>query len=346
MKRVFSVIGNITIFAATLVIFFSLLEMTLRLTIYDFKDYPKSAGPNSTYEIRTAEYSHTVSTNNLNIRNRAILPKAKDEYRILCLGDSFTFGVGVDDDETYPKALEALLKKKSKNYFVINGGGTAFAGDHYHFLLKKGFALKPDLLICQVYIGNDFYDADKLLHEKRSLYKDMPLRGFGLALERWRTVDFIWKRLVQIRYIDELLFRLDLRYGIKGLFLKRSPILEKRLAGIEFAYLKRISELCARYGIEMLIVVIPAKEQVYGKYSITKWPNCDYKKPNKAIKNFCRRNDIYCIDFLDIYEMMSPLETADFYYKRDQHWTSKGHRHAAEVLSGVIARSHANSDTI
>ena len=58
--------------------------------------------PNTRSEIPSDEYSYVQTANNLGLRGRDIqVKKAPDHYRILMLGDSFTMGKGVNDDETF-----------------------------------------------------------------------------------------------------------------------------------------------------------------------------------------------------------------------------------------------------
>src|SRR4030042_5914780 len=142
---------NIFLSFFSIFIFLFITELVL---IRVFPVYKESPGPDSSYEITTKLYKITVRTNSLNIRDREIPPKEKNEFRILCLGDSFTFGLGVEVEDTYTRLLENLLNKDRKRSCVINAGG----GDPYDFLVDRGLALKPDLVLLQIYIGNDFYD--------------------------------------------------------------------------------------------------------------------------------------------------------------------------------------------
>jgi len=47
-----------------------------------------------------------------------------DTLRIVCLGDSTTFGTGSNDDETYPAQLQNILRRRypGRNVEVINAG--------------------------------------------------------------------------------------------------------------------------------------------------------------------------------------------------------------------------------
>src|SRR5262245_36764780 len=55
--------------------------------------------------------THRIRINSLGYRGADIpLRKAQDEYRILMIGDSFTFGDYVNDEDTLPAQLERILE--------------------------------------------------------------------------------------------------------------------------------------------------------------------------------------------------------------------------------------------
>lgn len=77
--------------------------------------------------------------------------------RILCLGDSFTYGVGVADSETYPALLERYLRKRFplRGVDVVNAGVPFYdLFDELSYYREKGRLLRPDLVIVQFY-AND-----------------------------------------------------------------------------------------------------------------------------------------------------------------------------------------------
>ncbi len=95
------------------------------------------------------------------LRNVYLPEKEADEYRIFMLGDSFTMG-WAEEDETIPYYLQELFQSQlpNKKITVINGGmlGTA-AWQQRIFLEERGFPLKLDLVIMQIYAENDIVNT-------------------------------------------------------------------------------------------------------------------------------------------------------------------------------------------
>src|ERR1051326_4754279 len=49
------------------------------------------------------EFAFTVTTNSLGFRDREFSPDKKSKTRIVALGDSFTYGWGVEAQQSWPK---------------------------------------------------------------------------------------------------------------------------------------------------------------------------------------------------------------------------------------------------
>ena len=107
-----------------------------------------------------------ASTNSRGMRGMRefAVPKPLSVVRVVTLGDSFTFGVGVPDDATWPAQLEAALSGVE----VANLGEPAFAHDQMYFALQDdGVPLQPDAVILGFYehdLERDeltFYCAEK-----------------------------------------------------------------------------------------------------------------------------------------------------------------------------------------
>lgn len=94
---------------------------------------------------------HPVTTNSFGLRDREFpAARPEGELRILCLGNSITFGSGVAEAETYPKQLERLLKEQNprQSYLVINGGGEGQSTDRaMDFLRRQAAVFDPALVV-------------------------------------------------------------------------------------------------------------------------------------------------------------------------------------------------------
>jgi lysophospholipase L1-like esterase len=97
-----------------------------------------------------------VSYNERGLRDRPILQKGEDEYRVLALGDSVTFGWGVDQNKTFAARLEPLLQGRlHRPVRVINSGvGGYNTVQEVTYFKQEGITLQPDLVML-TYVGND-----------------------------------------------------------------------------------------------------------------------------------------------------------------------------------------------
>jgi len=85
--------------------------------------------------------------------------KQPGELRIACIGDSWTFGMNVDQDRSYPARVGALLRGQSngRSVDVMNFGILGFTSFQGLQLLKtRVLDLKPDVLV----IGFGMNDSD------------------------------------------------------------------------------------------------------------------------------------------------------------------------------------------
>jgi lysophospholipase L1-like esterase len=100
-------------------------------------------------------------TNALGLRSGPVGPKLPGEFRILALGESTTFGVGVPDGLAYPQRLEASLRESGvcPGCRVLNAGVSAWSSfQSRRYLEREGFDLQPDLVLVYHEI-NDYMPA-------------------------------------------------------------------------------------------------------------------------------------------------------------------------------------------
>jgi lysophospholipase L1-like esterase len=100
---------------------------------------------------RTLTGGYPVEHNSHGLRDREFpVQRPPDEVRLVCLGNSTTFGTGVADEDTYAKQLEALLNARpgARRTLVINGGGQGSSVEQMlSFLQEQGLAFDPAVVV-------------------------------------------------------------------------------------------------------------------------------------------------------------------------------------------------------
>ena len=103
------------------------------------------------------------STNRFGFRDEPEFSEKPEpgEFRVLSLGDSIGFGLGIPSEAHYTKVLQRQMNLESPgiNVRVINAGGQGYCpSGYYTYLVNEGLKLKPDLVIIETELCNDTSD--------------------------------------------------------------------------------------------------------------------------------------------------------------------------------------------
>ena len=111
--------------------------------------------PGSRQAFKTPEFAYTVEINSYGLRDREIPIERSGKYRILAIGDSYTYGWGVPLEETWVKRLEANVVARGLDAEVLNLGRPGTGAPQYALLAEHAVPiLKPDLVLVAV-LHND-----------------------------------------------------------------------------------------------------------------------------------------------------------------------------------------------
>ncbi|MCP4264429.1 MAG: hypothetical protein GY777_02440 [Candidatus Brocadiaceae bacterium] len=160
-KRLFLVVMCL----GTLLICLSLLELAVRIIspqsdvrrkdlFFQYEPFVGVGGiPNKKGIFATKSFKTAVTLNNEGLRDYDHdKANTKNKFRIITLGDSFTWGHGVNNDQIYMKVLERI----DPNIETINMGGSG--GDPPKSLktyMHGGIKYEHNVVLLGFYIGND-----------------------------------------------------------------------------------------------------------------------------------------------------------------------------------------------
>lgn len=287
------------------------------------------------------EWDVMVKTNSLGLRDGEVVENGRK--KVLILGDSFTFGYGVENNETYAEVLE---KKLNGSVDVINAGyASGYSTDtEYVYLKNHGLKLKPDVVILGFFIGNDAadinaneWDVDNKgeIKKVRSItyYIDdyNRLRVFGLE-KSWyydynvyltqnsHAYTFFKNRLKHIKEsfetADNTIYNNEHDENMSISINKTKELIIK------------MYNITNKNNASFLVLFIPSKEQVYGAKIYDKKHNLlDLDGINIEFLDFFAKNNIKVLYLLPYMRYEKGI-----FFDVDPHWNRKGHELAASII--------------
>lgn len=304
-----------------------------------------------------------VTTNSLGLRSQEItLKKPTATKRVLVLGDSYTYGIYVDDNETFCALLENSFKNENNDIEVVNAG---FAdgwspAEHYCWLVNRGLDFNPDIIIYGFFIGNDInveglvwdsMDAQGLPNKIsnpdiyvdengiiRSKIKDEKTVGYSLiyripVLRESHLFILLTGRLEKI--ISNFRHKDNLGWGVDPFpFILKSMSDEKMLKqeGNFKKLVKGMSLVAQEHGARYLLLMIPVNFQVdtnlLGKVMGSN--KFDIKRNYfEELKPWLENNNI---EYLDLLKAME-TQKGKYYPKNGEvHFNPEGHKFTAKEL--------------
>lgn len=320
---------NLALLLASIIICAVAIEVSLRLLGQG------TAGTREGNRVRhavTGEFDHYALLNSLDLRDEEIQDKSDDEFRILVVGDSFTYGLGVEEEYTFVRRTEELLRDLAKSerfsssIRVINGGVGLGPVHQFSWLKNVGMSLRPDVVVQAFFVGNDIYDDIVSRDYSNVGIPVAPNEPLRALISRSELLTWMFARLIGFEFFDKFAFELGLRYSKRGIFLRDIPDVEQAAWNRTLETLFMINEFALQEAIDYSVLIIPTSDQV--RYGSDRASEEDYMLPNKILSEFLRRHDIAFLDLLPLLKE-EPMKH-DFYYSRDMHWTADGHRAASE----------------
>jgi lysophospholipase L1-like esterase len=248
--------------------------------------------PNNTFITGGKDFRAAIHTDGYGFRNAWPWP---ERVEIVAVGDSLTFGHGVEDDQAWP----ALLAKKLPQGRLINLGLSGGGPQQYLRVYETfGTRLHPKLLLVGFFVRNDFWDADMFDRWLKSgaggnylVWRDLGRpKNVSLSLQQpigklIRSLQWRGQLIARKSHLYNLLLytlghlktwvpsetrifqtpdgsRLELAPGDLVRSIKEARP-EHRVFHIAVEALQRLHFIARANGTNVLIVLQPSKEEVY-----------------------------------------------------------------------------------
>jgi hypothetical protein len=263
------------------------------------------------------------------------------EFRILSLGDSFTFGV-VPREDNFNSILEKKLIRDGYEVEVINMGIPATAPRQYlHLLQSEGKLFQPNLVLVNFFTGNDFEAIDPVRDWKTYSYV-VSFINYVYILSTKLNVNNL--NIVQQYDDTKPAFAEDYYINLET---KRSWPFKKNNMLFELMFNKTIEELekintiCKSIGAKLVVSIIPDELQVnpelIRKVSLAAHfdaADYDFDQPNKMLAASLSALSISYVDLLEIVREKSLA--ISLYKPNDSHWNIAGNKLAGEILADFL----------
>lgn len=116
--------------------------------------------PNAEHSYTSVDFDYTVRINSLGLRDREIPKEPTKSYRIIAIGDSYTYGWGVAIEQTWLRLLEQRLQAAGLDVETVNLGKPGAGPPLYADLAERAVPiLRPDLVLVPMVQGNDLAAA-------------------------------------------------------------------------------------------------------------------------------------------------------------------------------------------
>ncbi len=266
---------------------------------------------------------YRVRINALGFRG-AEVPETKPPgtVRVLCVGDSYTFGPYVDDQETFPAALGRLLDApvpgEGPAVEVVNAGANGFTlRDELAFLKDKGLGIAPDIVVL-IYTQNDIADL------ARSRPQIEVMRDHARLKSRFLVGPAV--KLLQRSAIFNGMQRTAAWLKVRRRRAAAASGADNPAALWEAygALLRETAELTRRRGVRLLLVAWPSHRQVEGLDPFT---------PLERVGRLAAGAGVPFLDLTPAVKELEARKVKAYLTPRDGHPTAEGYGVAARAAS-------------
>jgi len=291
--------------------------------------------------------------------NEVSIPKPEGELRIMLLGDSITYGLQVSRKRTFVEQLENRLQKEIKSAEVINTGVPGYTPyNELQYYLTEGRKFDPDIVIvafCMNDVANPrlhwFYTQEKIADIPDAAIPNIEYDQ-NVILPKVQARKSIWHNSELFNTFEPLVSGQIKKFELLISGQKKNGDIPTFITGeddlsIEVLLDKSSPEwqwITSTYdalhaavradNATFVIAIFPVAYQMDEGYPFF---------PQENLLEYCRRNDIPCIDLLPSFKNYSKADI--FRLNRSEyldiwHLTEFGHQVTAREMERFLREAN------
>lgn len=284
--------------------------------------------------------SVTYSVNELGYRGAPVpVEKRVDVFRIVALGDSFTYGTGVNDDETWPALLWERLRELApeRPVEVMNWGVPAYnTRQEVAQLKQRVHFFRPDLVLICAYVNDASGEARADSEGATDSWEAAMIQRLGLTSGLWTDASAPMsapqRRMMALRERSRLadLAVYRLHGWLHGRIAARnytadwapgSPGLDMVKGALSFALV-----LSRKEGFDLVAAMYPDIPSLGQPYA--------FAEQHAAFESLCAELGIPFLDLTGAFDGQDP--GALQVHAHDKHPNGAAHRLAADELARFL----------
>lgn len=312
----------------------------------------------------------TISINDDGFREETPL----EGHKIVAIGDSFTFGWGIDQDRTWVELLERSIGEPVYNMGVHDSSPKQELLLLEHVIDSQKLDLRGGVLLWMIFEGNDLEDSYDDLHPVQKsvstaegLFKDTIIETL------WSLPFNIREESVFTKFKDGRAEFLGLsteernHYVIDGVTSAFPLYVSRRFGAKLFSCdqllgaqrseryveshpnrlplqktFERMASLAQREGFEVVVIIAPSDARLYGA-EFEDFPSLSDKSYFNILTT--RLAEQHGFEIVNLQESLRPYAMRELlHFRDDDHWNEQGHVAVADILSGFLRSRNASTE--
>ena len=250
--------------------------------------------------------------------------------RVVLLGDSYAFGLGVDQSQTLAAQLESRLQASCRSVAVLNLGVPGYhTGQELALAERVGFDLDPDLMVLLFYANDETTEAFQYDPATRVLYGDALPVPYWLKGPLARSAAYRWLARAKVG-------RMRTRGDLTAMGDRHWPVTRSRL--------ESLFQACANRGVPVVLANVP---MLLSSEALQR-PDWTGHQNYERVAHLAERHEIPWVDLRSVLlaEKQSPDDP--FFERivisvdspRDHHLNSTGYSLVADAIAETLTSAN------